>query len=89
MAVEKALANTGIPPAAGAPDLKTIRLEYVEFETGVNALTADSKYQLNDLAEILKKYPNLRIEVSKNVPRCTRHRRECNDRSRVWIYQTC
>lgn len=64
IAVEKALVDTGIPPAAGAPDLKTIRLEYVEFETGTNSLTADSKYQLNDLAEILKKYPNLRIEVS-------------------------
>ena len=63
MAVEKALVDTGIPPSAGAPDRKTIRLDYVQFETGANSLTPDSKYQLNDLAEILKKYPNLRIEV--------------------------
>jgi cytochrome c oxidase subunit II len=63
MSVEKALVDTGIPPAAGAPDLKTIRLDFVQFESGSTALTADSKYQLNDLAEILKKYPQLRIEV--------------------------
>jgi cytochrome c oxidase subunit 2 len=63
MSVEKALVDTGIPPAAGAPDLKTIRLDFVQFESGSNVLTADSKYQLNDLAEILKKYPQLRIEV--------------------------
>ncbi len=64
MAVEKALVDTGIPPAAGAPDLKTIRLDYVQFDPGANTLTADSKYQLGDLADIMKKYPQLRIEVS-------------------------
>lgn len=64
MSVEKAMVDTGIPAAPGSPDLKTIRLDYVQFESGANALTADSKFQLNDLAEILKKYPQMRIEVS-------------------------
>ncbi len=50
-------------PVAGAPDLKTIRLDYVQFETGVAALTPDSKYQLDDLVEDLQKYPKIRIEV--------------------------
>ncbi len=64
MSVEKALVDTGIPAAAGTPDLKTIRLDFVQFESGGNTLTAESKYQLNDLAEILNKYPQLKIEVS-------------------------
>lgn len=64
MSVEKALVDTGIPAAAGTPDLKTIRLDYVQFESGGNTLTAESKYQLGDLAEILNKYPQLKIEVS-------------------------
>ena len=64
MAVEKAIVNTGIPlkPEEEAA-LRTIRLDYVQFETGSNALTADSKYQLSDLAEILKKYPQITIEI--------------------------
>lgn len=44
-------------------DKTTIRLDYVQFETGENSLTADSKYQLNDLADIMNKYTSLRIEV--------------------------
>ncbi|MFZ1679173.1 MAG: OmpA family protein [Saprospiraceae bacterium] len=60
---DKAMVDTGIPPAAGAPDLKTIRLDFVQFESGGSTLTADSKYQLNDLAEIMKKYPTMRIEL--------------------------
>ncbi len=64
MSVEKALVDTGIPAAAGAPDLKTIRLDFVQFESGGNTLTPESKYQLGDLAEILNKYPQLKIEVS-------------------------
>jgi cytochrome c oxidase subunit 2 len=64
MSVEKALVNTGIPmkPEEEAA-LKTIRLDYVQFETGMNTLTAESKYQLDDLAEILNKYPQLVIEI--------------------------
>jgi outer membrane protein OmpA-like peptidoglycan-associated protein len=64
MAVEKAIVNTGIPmkPEEEAA-LRTIRLDYVQFETGSNTLTADSKYQLSDLAEILNKYPQITIEV--------------------------
>ena len=64
MSVEKALVDTGIPAAAGTPDLKTIRLDFVQFESGSNTLTPESKYQLGDLAEILNKYPQLKIEVS-------------------------
>lgn len=64
MSVEKALVDTGIPMTAEEKAaLRTIRLDFVQFETASSNLTADSKYQLNDLAEILKKYSNLRIEV--------------------------
>ncbi len=62
MSIEKATVDTGIPVADGI-DLKTIRLDFVQFEPGSNILTTDSKYQLNDLAEILKKYPQIRIEL--------------------------
>lgn len=64
MSVEKALVNTGIPlkPEEEAA-LKTIRLDYVQFESGGINLTAESKYQLDDLSTILTKYPALRIEV--------------------------
>jgi cytochrome c oxidase subunit 2 len=64
MSVEKALVNTGIPlkPEEEAA-LKTIRLDYVQFESGGTNLTAESKYQLDDLSSILTKYPALRIEV--------------------------
>ncbi|MDZ4748649.1 MAG: OmpA family protein [Saprospiraceae bacterium] len=64
MSVEKALVNTGIPlkPEEEAV-LKTIRLDYVQFESAGNTLTAESKYQLDDLSAILTKYPALRIEV--------------------------
>ena len=65
-AVESAVkAATGMSGNAGAPttDLNLIRLDYVQFETGSNALTSDSKYQLDDLAEILQKYPQMKIEL--------------------------
>jgi len=65
MSVEKALVNTGIPVTPEEDvALKTIRLDYVQFETGANALTTDSKHQLADLAEVLTKYPAMKIEVS-------------------------
>jgi len=67
MSVEKALVDTGIPvsaQAAGGVDLKTIRLDFVQFESSTNTLTSDSKYQLNDLAELLLKYPQIRIELA-------------------------
>ncbi len=66
MSVEKALVDTGIPAAAQTGtgvDLKTIRLDFVQFKSGSDSLTADSKFQLDDLVEILKNYPQLRIEV--------------------------
>jgi cytochrome c oxidase subunit 2 len=54
--VEQTLADT-----AGVG--KAIRLDFVQFATGANTLTEDSRHQIADLAEILKKYPQLRIEV--------------------------
>lgn len=45
-------------------DSDIIRLDAVQFESGSNKLTADSEYQLNDLAEVLTKYGTMRIEVS-------------------------
>ncbi len=43
---------------------RTLRLNYVNFETGSAQLTATSKYQLDFLAEAMKKYPEMRIEVA-------------------------
>ena len=64
MSVEKAMVDTGIPAAPGeAVDLKTIRLDYVQFVTASSELTADSKYQLDDLVEVLNKYPQMKIEI--------------------------
>jgi len=53
-------ANVGVPAA----DINTIPLSYVQFDFGAAALTADSKYQLNDLSEALKKYPMMKIEIA-------------------------
>jgi cytochrome c oxidase subunit 2 len=55
-AVESALADT-------AAKEKIIALNYVQFETGSNKLTADSRYEISNLADILKKYPAMRIEI--------------------------
>jgi cytochrome c oxidase subunit 2 len=63
LSIERGIANAGKAPDSGAVDLRTIRLDFVQFESGSNVLTADSKYQLNDLAEALKKYPQVKIEL--------------------------
>ena len=42
---------------------KIIRLEYVEFETGSANLTANSKYEIDNLAAALKKYGSMNIEL--------------------------
>lgn len=56
-AVEKAL-------SAKEDSLKIIRLQYVNFETGSANLTANSRYELSNLVDVLKRYPNLQIEVA-------------------------
>ncbi|HZV71771.1 MAG TPA: OmpA family protein [Saprospiraceae bacterium] len=61
--IEKSKADTGIPLAPGAPDPKNIRLDFVQFESNGFALTAESQFQLNDLADILQKNPTMRIEI--------------------------
>jgi cytochrome c oxidase subunit 2 len=66
-AVESAVkAGSGNNANYGAvsPEINTIQLGAVQFETGSATLTTDSKYQLNDLAEVLKKYPLMKIEVA-------------------------
>jgi len=67
MAVESALkAASGVSANYGAvsENINVIQLSFVQYETNSSTLTADSKYQLNDLVEILNKYPKLRIEIS-------------------------
>ena len=44
-------------------DLDVIRLDYVQFDQGGATLTKDARSQLVDLAEMLKKYPKLKIEI--------------------------
>ena len=53
--------------APSASDRRTIQLQYVLFDRGSSTLTEDSKFQLTDLAEILKKYPQIRIEVATHT----------------------
>lgn len=43
---------------------KTVVLNYIQFETGGSQLTPDSRFELTNLVDILKKYPTMRIEVS-------------------------
>ncbi|MEO5907314.1 MAG: OmpA family protein [Saprospiraceae bacterium] len=66
-----ASAEAGLTPAgettAPKSDPKTIALDAVQFVSGGTALTSDSKYQLTDLAELMKKYPNVRIEISAHT----------------------
>lgn len=50
--------------AAGDTINKVIELNYVEFETGASDLTDLSRYQLDDLAGILRKYPEMRVEIA-------------------------
>src|SRR5690606_4573835 len=43
---------------------KTLPLKYVNFETGSATLTADSRYELDNLVTGLNAYPNMVIEVA-------------------------
>ena len=43
---------------------KIIRLDYVNFKTGSANLTDLSKYELQNVAAMMKKYPNMTIEVA-------------------------
>ncbi|MEZ5038541.1 MAG: OmpA family protein [Saprospiraceae bacterium] len=55
--VQKALAAT-------SDSLKVIRLENVNFETGSSTLTPLSRYELDNLVEVMKQYANMTIEVA-------------------------
>lgn len=48
--------------SANAAD-KTLTLNYINFETGAAALTADSRYELDNLVTALNAYPDMRILV--------------------------
>lgn len=48
------------PPVVG----KSIRLDNIGFETGKATLTPESKKELDELADMLTDYPNMRIEVA-------------------------
>ncbi len=54
-ALEKALASDSI---------RTVKFNYVNFETGSANLTPLSKYELDNLVEALNKYPNMTIEIA-------------------------
>jgi cytochrome c oxidase subunit II len=57
--------NTKVESAltATASESKTIILDDVQFATGSNTLTAQSRFGITNLADILKKYPAMRIEI--------------------------
>ncbi|MDX1941355.1 MAG: OmpA family protein [Saprospiraceae bacterium] len=56
-AVEKAISSDSIAD-------KTLKFNYVNFETGSATLTALSKYELDNLVEVMNKYPNMSIEIA-------------------------
>jgi len=58
--------NTSVEEALAATseEAKVVTLNNVNFETGSATLTADSKYELNNLISIMERYPEMRIEIS-------------------------
>lgn len=43
---------------------RIIQLKHVFFETGSNGLKTNSKYELENLAGLMKEYPNLKVELA-------------------------
>ncbi len=43
---------------------KIVELTYTNFETGSAALTANSRYEIKNMADVMKKYPNVNFEVA-------------------------
>ena len=43
---------------------KTLKLQFVNFQTGSAALTADSRYELDNLVTAMTAYPSIVIEVA-------------------------
>lgn len=64
-AIEKQLGDD-VKAAAESetPSAKAIRLDNIHFTTGSAELTADSKYELDALVNVLGKYPTLNISVN-------------------------
>jgi cytochrome c oxidase subunit 2 len=58
--------NTSVESALAATDetAKVIRLQYVQFETGSATLTRHSIFEIMDLADIMKTYPAMQVEIS-------------------------
>ena len=57
--------STSMEEARALPDsvARIIQLQYVNFETGSATLTADSKYELENVKEAMAKYPTMAIEL--------------------------
>ncbi|MCB0640607.1 MAG: OmpA family protein [Phaeodactylibacter sp.] len=57
--------NTSVDEARALPDsvARIIELQYVNFETGSAVLTSNSKYELENLKEVMNKYPTMTIEL--------------------------
>ncbi len=58
--------NTNVEKALSAENDadKVVRLNYVTYETGSANLSGHSKYELNNVADILKKHPQMTIEIA-------------------------
>jgi outer membrane protein OmpA-like peptidoglycan-associated protein len=65
LAIEKQLTDD-VKTAAESenPAAKAIRLDNIHFTTGSAELTADSKYELDALVNVLGKYPTLNIGIN-------------------------
>ena len=49
---------------ATVDSMRTVQLEYVTFETGSANLTANSKYELENLVNFMKKYSDVSVELA-------------------------
>ncbi|MEL6721385.1 MAG: OmpA family protein [Bacteroidota bacterium] len=58
--------NTDVESAlnATADSLRIVRLKYVNFETGSANLTTNSKYELDNVIDFMKRYKDVSIELS-------------------------
>ena len=43
---------------------RIVRLENVNFNTGSAELTADSRYELENMLDVMQKYPQMRVEIA-------------------------
>lgn len=66
LAQQKKDLNAAMMNAMSAKDSvdRVVRLKNIAYETGSANLTAESSYELSNVVEILKQFPNIRVEIA-------------------------